>query len=81
MSLPCSGNLSTTKKGGTAMKKKAVKRRDRGQKEEGIPSGERVQRAEVGGPGECDALTDEQCAEIRREIEEWGFAVGNETKH
>jgi hypothetical protein len=41
-------------------------------KEKGVLSGKRVERSEVGGPGEFDHLSDEELhAEIVREVRDW----------
>jgi hypothetical protein len=52
-------------------------------KEKGVLSGKRVERSEVGGPGEFDHLSDDELpAEIERECRELGFIIdGTEPQH
>jgi len=52
-------------------------------KEKGVLSGKRVERREVGGPGEFDHLSDNELrAEIERECRELGFIIdGTEPQH
>jgi hypothetical protein len=50
-------------------------------KEKGVLSGKRVERSEVGGPGEFDHMSDEELhAEIMREIAELGFILVESSK-
>ena len=45
-------------------------------KEKGVLSGKRVERSEVGGPGQFDHLSDEELrAEIVREVRELGLIL------
>jgi hypothetical protein len=52
-------------------------------KEKGVLSGKRVERSEVGGPGQFDHLSDEELrAEIVRECRELGYIIdGSEPQH
>jgi hypothetical protein len=52
-------------------------------KEKGVLSGKRVERSEVGGPGEFDHLSDEELrAEIERECRRLGYIIdGSEPQH
>ena len=53
-------------------------------KEKGVLSGKRVERSEVGGPGQFDHLSDEELrAEIVREVRELGLVLveSSERKH
>jgi hypothetical protein len=52
-------------------------------REKGILSGKRVERSEVGGPGQFDHLSDEELhAEIVRECRELGIIIdGSEPQH
>ena len=52
-------------------------------KEKGVLSGKRVERSEVGGPGQFDHLSDEELhAEIQRECRELGYIIdGSERQH
>jgi hypothetical protein len=51
-------------------------------KEKGILSGKRVERNEIGGPGQFDHLTDEELRqEIIREMTELGFLPASTASH
>jgi hypothetical protein len=51
-------------------------------KEKGVLSGKRVERREVGGPGEFDHLSDEELrAEIQRELTELGYLPASTASH
>lgn len=51
-------------------------------KEKGVLSGKRVERSEVGGPGQFDHLSDEELrAEIVRELTELGYLPASTANH
>ena len=51
-------------------------------KEKGVLSGKRVERSEVGSPGQFDHLTDEELhAEIQRELTELGYLPASTASH
>jgi hypothetical protein len=50
-------------------------------KEKGVLSGKRVERSEVGGPGEFDHLSDDELrAEIERECRELGIIIDGSSR-